>query len=640
MLRPRATPSSLRIDCGYMASAVTTGFRRRLILAGIGLLTLAMVAFSTFASLIFDRYLQEQLEEAAMQQRVLLGAALLAPMLQRDYATVEAVIRESRAVRGVDYIAAFDRQRQLVATDGPVPPAVAVGGEAGDAAADRTFHFSGAIAAGGDAVGYIAFGLSQTLIADARRSLLLGALGVGLIIVLVFSVLFAWISYRLTGPLIALSQATRKMQGGDYGIALTYRGSDEIGALTDDFRQLAARIREQIAKVTASENLQRHYRQSAEQASQAKSEFLAKMSHEIRTPLHGVLGMLELLQGNHLPLEQREHLQLAERSARHLLQVVDEILDFSKIEAGKMELEAVPFDVGELAGDMIALFSPAAVAKGVEMTLTRENIPAALIGDPTRLRQVLSNLVSNAVKFTEAGHIRLQCAWQPDPQVLHVVLEDSGIGIPADRLQTIFDPFMQSDNSVARTYGGTGLGLSISARIVRLMGGEIEVESSPGQGARFRFSLPLQAAMALPGTVEAVSSTAMNMVRADSAAVLVVEDTPVNQTIIRIGLERMGYRVDTASNGAEAIQKFEDGDYAVVLMDCHMPGMDGYTAATAIRDYEARMGRRRMPIIAVTAAVTGDEQARCRAAGMDDYLSKPFSMQGLDAMLRRHLDAT
>ena len=640
MLRPRATPLSLRIDFGYMASAVTTGFRSRLILAGIGLLTLAMVAFSTFASLIFDRYLQEQLEEAAMQQRVLLGAALLAPMLQRDYATVEAVIRESRAVRGVDYIAAFDRQRQLVATDGPVPPAVAVGGEAGYAAADRTFHFSGAIAEGGDAVGYIAFGLSKTLIADARRSLLLGALGVGLIIVLVFSVLFAWISYRLTAPLIALSQATRKMQGGDYGIALTYRGSDEIGALTDDFRQLAARIREQIAKVTASENLQRHYRQSAEQASQAKSEFLAKMSHEIRTPLHGVLGMLELLQGNHLPLEQREHLQLAERSARHLLQVVDEILDFSKIEAGKMELEAVPFDVGELAGDMIALFSPAAVAKGVEMTLTRENIPAALIGDPTRLRQVLSNLVSNAVKFTEAGHIRLQCAWQPDPQVLHVVLEDSGIGIPADRLQTIFDPFMQSDNSVARTYGGTGLGLSISARIVRLMGGEIEVESSPGQGARFRFSLPLQAAMALPGTVEAVSSTAMNMVRADGAAVLVVEDTPVNQTIIRIGLERMGYRVDTASNGAEAIQKFEDGDYAVVLMDCHMPGMDGYTAATAIRDYEARMGRRRMPIIAVTAAVTGDEQARCRAAGMDDYLSKPFSMQGLDAMLRRHLDAT
>jgi signal transduction histidine kinase/CheY-like chemotaxis protein len=622
-----------------MVSGVTTGFRSRLILAGIGLLTLAMVVFSSFASLIFERYLQEQLEEAAMQQRVLLGAALLAPLLQRDYATVEAVIRESRAVRGVDYIAAFDRQRQLVAADGPVPPAVAASREAGDAAADHTFHFSGAIAADGDAVGHIAFGLSKTLIADARRSLLLGALGVGLIIVLVFSVLFAWISYRLTAPLIALSQATRKMQDGDYGIELTYRGSDEIGALTDDFRQLAARIREQIAKVTASENLQRHYRQSAEQASQAKSEFLAKMSHEIRTPLHGVLGMLELLQGNHLPPQQGEHLQLAARSARHLLQVVDEILDFSKIEAGKMELEAAPFDFGELVGDVVALFSPGAAAKGLVMTLTRENIPAALIGDPARLRQVLSNLVSNAVKFTEAGHIRLHCAWQPDPQVLHVALEDSGVGIPADRLQTIFDPFMQSDNSVARTYGGTGLGLSISARIVRLMGGEIEVESSPGQGARFRFSLPLQAATALPGIDEAMPTTVTDVVRADGAAVLVVEDTPVNQTIIRIGLERMGYRVDTASNGAEAIQKFEDGDYAVVLMDCHMPGMDGYTAATAIRDYEARMGRRRMPIIAVTAAVTGEEQARCRAAGMDDYLSKPFSMQGLDAMLRRHLDA-
>ena len=620
-----------------MVTGVTTGFRSRLILAGIGLLTLAMVVFSSFASLIFERYLQEQLEEAAMQQRVLLGAALLAPLLQRDYATVEAVIRESRAVRGVDYIAAFDRQRQLVAADGPVPPAVAAGRQA--AAADHTFHFSGAIAADGDAVGHIAFGLSKTLIADARRSLLLGALGVGLIIVLVFSVLFAWISYRLTAPLIALSQATRKMQDGDYGIELTYRGSDEIGALTDDFRQLAARIREQIAKVTASENLQRHYRQSAEQASQAKSEFLAKMSHEIRTPLHGVLGMLELLQGNHLPPQQGEHLQLAARSARHLLQVVDEILDFSKIEAGKMELEAAPFDFGELVGDVVALFSPGAAAKGLVMTLTRENIPAALIGDPARLRQVLSNLVSNAVKFTEAGHIRLHCAWQPDPQVLHVVLEDSGIGIPADRLQTIFDPFMQSDNSVARTYGGTGLGLSISARIVRLMGGEIELESSLGRGSRFRFSLPLQAATALPATTEPAPATATNSVRADGAAVLVVEDTPVNQTIIRIGLERMGYRVDTVGNGAEAIRKVEQGDYAVVLMDCHMPGMDGYAATTAIRDFEVRTGRRHLPIIAVTASVTGDEQARCRAAGMDDYLSKPFSIQELDAMLRRHLDA-
>ena len=620
-----------------MVSGVTTGFRSRLILAGIGLLTLAMVVFSSFASLIFERYLQEQLEEAAMQQRVLLGAALLAPLLQRDYATVEAVIRESRAVRGVDYIAAFDRQRQLVAADGPVPPAVAAGRPA--AAADHTFHFSGAIAADGDAVGHIAFGLSKTLIADARRSLLLGALGVGLIIVLVFSVLFAWISYRLTAPLIALSQATRKMQDGDYGIELTYRGSDEIGALTDDFRQLAARILEQIAKVTASENLQRHYRQSAEQASQGKSEFLAKMSHEIRTPLHGVLGMLELLQGNHLPPQQGEHLQLAARSARHLLQVVDEILDFSKIEAGKMELEAAPFDFGELVGDVVALFSPGAAAKGLVMTLTRENIPAALIGDPARLRQVLSNLVSNAVKFTEAGHIRLHCAWQPDPQVLHVALEDSGVGIPADRLQTIFDPFMQSDNSVARTYGGTGLGLSISARIVRLMGGEIELESSLGRGSRFRFSLPLQAATALPATTEPAPATATNSVRAGGAAVLVVEDTPVNQTIIRIGLERMGYRVDTAGNGAEAIRKVEQGDYAVVLMDCHMPGMDGYAATTAIRDFEVRTGRRRLPIIAVTAAVTGDEQARCRAAGMDDYLSKPFSIQELDAMLRRHLDA-
>jgi CheY-like chemotaxis protein len=363
------------------------------------------------------------------------------------------------------------------------------------------------------------------------------------------------------------------------------------------------------------------------------------MSHEIRTPLHGVLGMLELLQGGKLPPQQAEHLQLAARSAGHLLAVVDEILDFSKIEAGKLELDPEDFDFPEMAADVIALFRPKAAEKGLALELVSDNLPRVLFGDPARLRQVLSNLVSNAVKFTDAGHIRLTCSWQSDAPRLHILIEDSGIGIAADRLQTIFDPFMQSDNSVARTYGGTGLGLSISARLVKLMGGAIEVESSPGRGARFSFSLPLQAATALPATTEPAPAIATAGVRGDGATVLVVEDTPVNQTIIRIGLERMGYRVDTASNGAEAIQKVEQGDYAVVLMDCHMPGMDGYAATTAIRDFEVRTGRQRLPIIAVTAAVIGDERARCRAAGMDDYLSKPFSRQGLDAMLRRHLDA-
>ncbi len=615
-----------------MASTVTTGFRSRLIIAGVGLLTLAMVAFSTFASLIFDRYLQEQLEEAAMQQRVLLGAALLAPMLQRDYATVEAVIRESRAVRGVDYIAVFDRQRQLVATDGPVPPAVAVGGEAGDAAADRTFHFSGAIAAGGDAVGHIAFGLSKTLIADARRSLLLGALGVGLIIVLVFSVLFAWISYRLTRPLIALSQATRKMQGGDYSIELTYRGSDEIGALTDDFRQLAARIREQIAKVTASENLQRHYRQSAEQASQAKSEFLAKMSHEIRTPLHGVLGMLELLQGNHSPLEQREHLQLAERSARHLLQVVDEILDFSKIEAGKMQLEATPFDFGELAGDVVALFSPAAAAKDVTMTLTRENIPAALVGDPTRLRQVLSNLLSNAVKFTEAGHIRLHCAWQHDPQVLHVVLEDSGIGIPADKREAIFQPFSQADSSTTRRYGGTGLGLTICRRLVQMMGGEIGVDSTVGVGSTFHFTARLE-----------LASQAQLEKRAEVLApqrklnVLLVEDHPINQMLAVMLLERAGHRVSVAATGLDGIAQWRSISPDLILMDVQMPVMDGLEATRRIREAEAAEKLPRTPIIAMTANAFAEDREACLAAGMDAYLSKPVKPETMHEAIAKQL---
>jgi len=623
-----------------MGSGFNFGFRCRLILAGVGLLTLTMVAFSTVASLIVDRYLREQLEEAAMQQRVLLGAALLAPMLQRDYATVEAVIRESRAVRGVDYIAAFDRQQQLVASDGPVPPGIVSGGrEAGNGAeAAQTFHFSGAIASGDGAIGQIAFGLSRSLITDARRSLLLAAFGVGLTIAMVFSLLFAWISYRLTNPLIALSRATRKLQDGDYGIDLPYRSADEIGNLTEDFRELAGRIREQIAKVTASENLQRHYRQSAEQASQAKSEFLAKMSHEIRTPLHGVLGMLELLRGAELPPQQRENFHLAARSARHLLEVVDEILDFSKVEAGKMELEAVYFDFPGMAADVVNLFRPVAAGKNVRVELVCETVPRVLCGDPVRLRQVLSNLVSNAVKFTDAGYVRLTCSWQELPSQLGIMVEDTGSGIAEERLQSIFEPFMQSDNSITRAYGGTGLGLSISARIVKLMGGEIRVESSPGQGSCFSFSLPLTAGTAEDLPVASADPPDGNGGMAQGAVILVVEDTPVNQTIIRIGLERLGYRVDTIDNGADALLKVEQSAYAAVLMDCHMPGMDGYAAAAAIRALELRLGRPRVPIIAVTAAVSMDERARCSAAGMDDYLSKPFSMPALQAILLRYLD--
>ncbi|RZK99736.1 MAG: response regulator [Rubrivivax sp.] len=395
--------------------------------------------------------------------------------------------------------------------------------------------------------------------------------------------------------------------------------------------------------------------QVAERQNAVKSQFVATMSHELRTPLHGILGLTRMIQSADLDPENRKRLGLVERSGEHLLSIINDILDFSRIEAGHLSVENQPFDLSDVLDDLVALTAVTASAKGLKLVAQVQlPRPCLVVGDAARVRQILLNLIGNAVKFTERGQIRLSAhrgppgpEGEPGPMVMRV--SDSGIGIAPQDLATIFDPFHQVDNSLGRRFGGTGLGLTISREISRAMQGEITCSSVQGQGSSFELTVPL------PAAYNAAQSPALRRFETAAASgaapvdartpvalqghVLLAEDNEVNAMVVEALLRRHGLTVEHVPDGLEVVQRM-CGNHPrpdLVLMDCQMPAMDGFEATRQIRADEVSRGLARTPVVALTASALAEDSERCLGAGMDAHLPKPFREDQLLSVLLAHL---
>jgi len=495
-------------------------------------------------------------------------------------------------------------------------------------------------------------------IAETEKHFITVTAMVMFVLLLVVLLILAVIKTTVIRPLDTVTETiTRILKTGQFDQAFIVSSEDELGQMMREFnallKQLSKAILEANVSVSAaasadfSRKMQGRFEgdlgrlqqginaaidrlnlthEQLTQATKAKSQFLANMSHEIRTPINGIVGMLTLLQDSSLTAEQLEYLRLAQSSVELLLGVINDILDVSKIEAGKMTIEHIPYDLSEVLENHQSVFTQIAINKGIAIQFEQApELSRFVMGDVLRIRQVITNLMSNAIKFTERGSVTLSVSIKND--LLRFAISDTGIGMSPSVLANLFQSFSQADASTSRRFGGTGLGLTISKELVLLMGGNIGVESELGKGSCFWFVLPYE-----PVATPKVKEVSSDLPSFKGKQVLLVEDNAINQKVATKLLERFDIYPVVAQNGQEAIHILEETHFDLVLMDCQMPIMDGYTATRLLRQQEFKA-----PIVAMTANASADDRAECIACGMNDFIAKPYQMHALSDVLQRWL---
>ncbi|RCX13536.1 Hpt sensor hybrid histidine kinase [Anaerobacterium chartisolvens] len=468
---------------------------------------------------------------------------------------------------------------------------------------------------------------------EAARRGTSGATAIQIVLAIVIICAIAvliWILFaQITYPIRNYTGMLHEFSFENENFSLAPEGTQELRMLAGTFNELYASFREELVKRKMAEETMKAAKDEAELANNAKSEFLANMSHEIRTPLNTIIGYQYLLQSTVLRLKQKEYSQKIGIAAKNLLGIINEILDFSKIEAGRMTLENVDFDLHAAIGELCQMVGIEAERKGLGLGCHIGcDVPQYITGDVTRLKQVILNLLANGVKFTHTGRLDIWVNMLKEAQdkvLLCFTVADTGIGISNEQKDKLFQVFTQGDASTSRKYGGTGLGLAICKRIVRLMEGEIYVESEEGQGSVFKFTVKMKRAEGIP---EAKDEDSLESVKGKFAGkrVLIVEDNVINLEMTREILEIMGFETHTASSGAEAVSMAGQGMHHAILMDIRMPGMDGYEAARRIKGME---GLRQTPIIALSADAVEGVAEKAKAAGMEGYLTKPLNPSAL-----------